>query len=182
MPPSVTKYGKFQSTRPSRGETSLSAVRMNAMMIFQSTRPSRGETILHQGKPEKGNDFNPLAPRGARPMRTLPMPWPCLISIHSPLAGRDCSSCAGQPTPLVFQSTRPSRGETYEQAQDALVQFISIHSPLAGRDVICDTIAYTPYDFNPLAPRGARLLILLVSGSPCKFQSTRPSRGETTTP
>ena len=35
----------FQSTRPSRGETTISA-RLRRHSIFQSTRPSRGETRL----------------------------------------------------------------------------------------------------------------------------------------
>ena len=79
-------------------------------------------------------NFNPLAPRGARhvPMRGIPTCY--VISIHSPLAGRDNNR--------------------------SLLSYdigISIHSPLAGRDPDRDqhTVQQSLY-FNPLAPRGAR--------------------------
>ena len=35
-----------------------------------------------------------------------------------------------------FQSTRPSRGETYLVSVGAMTDEISIHSPLAGRDLV----------------------------------------------
>ena len=59
-------------------------------------------------------------------------------------------------TYTVFQSTRPSRGETaMEAVMDRYVK-ISIHSPLAGRDET-GACCYGPGGhFNPLAPRGAR--------------------------
>ena len=104
------------------------------------------------------------------------------ISIHLPLAGRDITVQSSHPSTNLFQSTRPSRGETDGPMCLPLIYAISIHSPLAGRDVaqlvqvgVCD-------HFNPLAPRGARL------PGPCNrcrrspFQSTRPSRGETRNP
>ena len=123
------------------------------------------------------------------------------ISIHSPLAGRDCPPsparrCRSYFNPLAprgarlcaafvttksigFQSTRPSRGETYnqsgamgqaqrisihsplagrDQVEQAPVQpgGISIHSPLAGRDGYGTGYAANHPNFNPLAPRGAR--------------------------
>ena len=67
---------------------------------FQSTRPLRGETDTVQ-------------------TMTLTLDF----SIHSPLAGRDLKKCGETRLLKGFQSTRPLRGETYEQAQDALVQF-----------------------------------------------------------
>ncbi len=148
-----------------------------------------------------------------------------MISIHAPLAGRDptrwsISSKAAYFNPraprgarraaapalvprLRFQSTRPSRGATLAPLHDAAGKLISIHAPLAGRDrpYPCGIDLYC--NFNPRAPRGARL-----GGSPCQdlsiadfnpraprgarrrmgagggvvlpiFQSTRPSRGAT---
>ena len=57
----------------------------------------------------------------------------------------------------TFQSTRPSRGET---------DFLSGIRRASG-------------NFNPPAPRGARLLGALAPLVSDQFQSTRPSRGET---
>ena len=57
---------------------------------------------------------------------------------------------------------------------------ISIHSPLAGRDLRPGECRPCRSDFNPLAPRGARLSREMITGTEGKkFQSTRPSRGET---
>ena len=145
---------------------------------FQSTRPSRGETRTSHLKYISQNDFNPLAPRGARrgvPVRCQ-MAW--AISIHSPLAGRDRHDLVavavldhfnplaprgarpnrlyGLSMRLLFQSTRPSRGETDSTVLSAANILISIHSPLAGRDVAGGDVAQFSLNFNPLAPRGAR--------------------------
>ena len=57
---------------------------------------------------------------------------------------------------------------------------ISIHPPLAGRDdASFQFLAYKFY-FNPPAPRGARLEGWVALVQSRRFQSTRPSRGETT--
>ena len=81
-------------------------------------------------------------------------------------------------TYTVFQSTRPSQGETHGTRIGAFFLSISIHSPLAGRDpadavvagagkisihsplagrdgLVVDVDVVRGY-FNPLAPRGAR--------------------------
>ena len=77
--------GKFQSTRPMRGETLWTPVRICPAQ-FQSTRPVRGETralgILQR---EPG------------------------ISIHSPRTGRDTSDWLIPRLRELFQSTRPAK-------------------------------------------------------------------------
>ena len=78
-------------------------------------------------------DFNPLAPRGAR------------LDVVSRVVSA-----------MLFQSTRPSRGETDDPHYLVYDEDISIHSPLAGRDAGHDRRAGRMKDFNPLAPRGAR--------------------------
>ena len=103
------------------------------------------------------NNFNPLAPRGAR------------LSVPG-------SSVTG----TKFQSTRPSRGETGRGAGRRRRECISIHSPLAGRDKGRDSGATEGINFNPLAPRGARRYRTGCGFTWIRFQSTRPSRGETT--
>ena len=129
-----TNAGIFQSTRPSRGET-LQPARHTSAWKFQSTRPSRGETCSGVRCVFCVSYFNPLAPRGAR-RAGLQTQWQNSgISIHSPLAGRDDFNAREVDGQLV----------------------ISIHSPLAGRDALVHLAQHQLFDFNPLAPRGARL-------------------------
>ena len=103
------------------------------------------------------------------------------ISIHSPLAGRDLWSGASIVRKKLFQSTRPSRGETFSAmrastllsnfnplaprgARQALASFvflawgISIHSPLAGRDFPKPAIIQRKHIsiHSPLAGRDTR--------------------------
>ena len=103
----------------------------------------------------KGTDFNPRAPRGARPP-----PEKMFLSPHR------------------FQSTCPARGTTFDQKSAALLDCISIHVPREGHDrrpvrfdignVISihvpreghdrkqTALFLLDIDFNPRAPRGAR--------------------------
>ena len=193
----------FQSTRPSRGETSAnSGFDGLSFRLFQSTRPSRGETRRKDGRPPATAFQSTRPSRGETPTRIAEIAF-INISIHSPLAGRDpipahCSAGHG------FQSTRPSRGETRRwsaqaeagfyfnplaprgarpyTAQDgsARASLISIHSPLAGRDCNAPTnnhAAVVISIHSPLAGRdqtGADH-----EAASLLFQSTRPSRGET---
>ena len=146
--------------------------------IFQSTRPSRGETRtaffmaieLH---------FNPLAPRGARRVGAPQVHQVKAISIHSPLAGRDTMAPANSPRRCRISIHSPLAGRDHVFGVVGLRHVISIHSPLAGRDRSRRTAFPGFVDFNPLAPRGARLFPRPAAGCPPGFQSTRPSRGET---
>ena len=147
---------QFQSTRPSRGETGSPLMIQNANFLFQSTRPSRGETI-------------PL----------LIYDEHKVISIHSPLAGRDQRLSTRTLISVRFQSTRPSRGETHAGLRLRVDWQISIHSPLAGRDQVYRSGNHQGRYFNPLAPRGARRGSAGTADPLNQFQSTRPSRGET---
>ena len=70
-PPPVdctTVFG-FQSTCPARGTTEPSALLYQSRR-FQSTCPARGTTIAAPGGAAGKGDFNPRAPRGARPYLT----------------------------------------------------------------------------------------------------------------
>ena len=101
--------------------------------------------------------FNPLSPHGERHNTQMIMPMQFIISIHSPLTGRDKQIAQDEidsvkisiHSPLtgrdvtrspikyfirVFQSTLPSRGETYCTLLNQKTTEISIHSPLTGRD------------------------------------------------
>ena len=130
---------------------------LQAGIIFQSTRPARGATLEKTICICRFTDFNPRAPRGARP---------------------HCSAIAlAMPG---FQSTRPARGATL--ATNAVLCFALHFNPRAprgarlffwgiiGGEIIFQSTrpargATLPFRlcfldssyFNPRAPRGARL-------------------------
>ena len=56
---------------------------------FQSTRPARGATEVKYGRIRVFKNFNPRAPRGARPTAERSVPACKQISIHAPREGRD---------------------------------------------------------------------------------------------
>ena len=100
--------------------------------------------------------FNPLAPRGARRCQSA------VASIF-----------------MVFQSTRPVRGETAAgMVMDVDFPFQSTR-PVRGETFSIADLHQVATDFNPLAPCGARPSCSLTSMDSRKFQSTRPVRGET---
>ena len=140
----------------------------------------RGATSIQRLAHSRDRYFNPRAPCGARPVRLRRFYHTNYISIHAPLAGRDCGKRRFFRAPVLFQSTRPLRGATLVvrgiQHQSNHfnprapcgarpvrlrrfyhTNYISIHAPLAGRDAIRDAVA------NGTMP----------------FQSTRPLRGAT---
>ena len=124
---------------------------------FQSTRPSRGETEIPPGMPEM-----------------------TIISIHSPLAGRDRAdrTSAGRETDFNPLAPRGARQAGLEH--DGVDKVISIHSPLAGRDC-CNNSRYSwQIYFNPLAPRGARQqkVIKYFLQKPFLLHNTHPYRFE----
>ena len=83
----------------------------HAIFRFQSTRPSRGETDLDAGRDVSIVDFNPPAPRGARhSWRSTRGLW-SHFNPPAPRGARRTIFARGTSWHL-FQSTRPSRGET----------------------------------------------------------------------
>ena len=103
--------------------------------------------------------FNPLAPRGARHNRGSIIHYQFNFNPLAPRGAR-LDVVSRVVSAMLFQSTRPSRGETVLTAYQLVHQDISIHSPLAGRDYISSSNSLRPWI----------------------FQSTRPSRGETEYP
>ena len=100
--------------------------------------------------------FNPRAPCGARhPIRHLDL-----------IAG-------------VFQSTRPVRGATGRCKGCNHRCDVSIHAPRAGRDPSDKPLFSVFQSFNPRAPCGARLTVVIGIVISHWFQSTRPVRGAT---
>ena len=139
-----------------RGETCGKKQLLRKQNPFQSTRPVRGETTANCSAFRMIFHFNPLAPCGARPFdsrdynatelfqSSRPVwdetlvghrgPGLQAISILSPRTGRDTAAGRFALRSMIFQSTRPARGET--------------------RSSLCRIC--TGMNFNPLAPCGAR--------------------------
>ena len=80
---------------------------------------------------------------------------------------------------LIFQSTCPARGTTVACDAMPLSSVISIHVPREGHDVKLYFMTSAYRNFNPRAPRGARLVYRSSSSFPPRFQSTCPARGTT---
>ena len=102
--------------------------------------------------------FNPLSPHGKRRGRRLGKQPGRRISIHSPRTGRDTTGYYDPDEDKRFQSTLPTRGETY-----------AVVFRLFG--------AWT--NFNPLFPYGKRPAALPRPTHPDWFQSPLPAREET---
>ena len=146
----------FQSTRPSRGETLWAKISHCTALSFQSTRPSRGETRCNRGRIGLVNQFQSTRPSRGETIKLQHFCSPFIISIHSPLAGRDVCIRQYRRNKSDFNPLAP-RGARPEQAGFAAWRAnISIHSPLAGRDVQTPRCCWPGRNFNPLAPCGAR--------------------------
>ena len=102
---------------------------------FQSTRPARGATCWLFVYIDNYCKF-----QSTRPARGATFTLTATLSL-----------C------LVFQSTRPARGATSVVRSDQESSGISIHAPREGRDTIRIKIYLHQINFNPRAPRGARL-------------------------
>ncbi len=105
---------------------------------------------------QQRNNFNPRAPRGARPACVVAITGDSAISIHVPREGHDSPAIASSRDDAPFQSTCPARGTTTvfsTRSTDAAFQstcpargtttrfyrknvgfVISIHVPREGHD------------------------------------------------
>ena len=147
---------QFQSTRPARGATAYRP-KYEASYRISIHAPREGRDFRQGALAWYGRHFNPRAPRGARHAAHRLAAHFFEISIHAPREGRDHEQVNCYLLPCLFQSTRPARGATGSSAQGRL-RF---------------------QDFNPRAPRGARLSLCGCGAVYLPFQSTRPARGAT---
>ena len=105
--------------------------------------PREGHDRRHDAGNGHDGDFNPRAPRGARQGAVNEGSGATYISIHVPREGHDKRPFAADRDDISFQSTCPARGTTICQPL-----------PCPGR-----------LDFNPRAPRGARLAVLSLTST-----------------
>ena len=101
--------------------------------------PREGHDSLQSGLSIDQSNFNPRAPRGARPSPPIP----------------------GRRDIKLFQSTCPARGTTKYGMDSSTAFAISIHVPREGHDSFQLGSRMMPSYFNPRAPRGARQLLRL---------------------
>ena len=142
--------------------------------------PREGHDIAPCALVAKATDFNPRAPRGARPLRFAFQMQRFMISIHVPREGHDCTFPPTKSLWFPFQSTCPARGTTPPAAKAEAGYFISIHVPREGHDYdINHSWLCLQSNFNPRAPRGARPLRSPSDTALPLFQSTCPARGTT---
>ena len=168
---------------------------------FQSTRPLRGATGCAGWSASARGHFNPRAPCGARhfpggvytnqsafqstrPLRgATPLPVSGKrsqqISIHAPLAGRDCAAMRRTTRRRDFNPRAPC-GARRNWTLDELIEYLFQSTrPLRGATAPLLRSSGYGTNFNPRAPCGARLLPAGQTGQQDVFQSTRPLRGAT---
>ena len=103
---------------------------------------------------------------------------------------------------IIFQSTHPTRGATFDRRwhlQDCHIsihaphtgcdkitlvdipgyEVISIHAPHTGCDSSCPPCPLPAYHFNPRTPHGVRHGAVKEAEDMHQFQSTHPTRGAT---
>ena len=138
-----------------RGATAA-AFSGSSSTAFQSTRPLRGATF-----------------KNCTALATPP------ISIHAPLAGRDCHIGRTAARVYNFNPRAPCGARQHTMSAIPTLSCISIHAPLAGRDFRWKEFLQAAGNFNPRAPCGARLHASRHNRREILFQSTRPLRGAT---
>ena len=201
LPPRPSNRGRRISIHPPRAGRDLSAGLAEWIYHnFNPPAPCGAGRLCDCRQHDGGDNFNPPAPCGAGResfIRTLPTIqfqstrpvrggtcWRVLchngspISIHPPRAGRDY----GIPRNDVYReiSIHPPRaGRDFCNEDLKQVYHISIHPPRAGRDDGRPFPSRQLSYFNPPAPCGAGLALLIRSVLASKFQSTRPVRGGT---
>ena len=86
------------------------------------------------------------------------MPRSFVISIHAPREGRDPNAFCKFSFCPIFQSTRPARGATKVCEDWANLLIFQSTRPARGATGVGKRAGRNGKNFNPRAPRGARLL------------------------
>ena len=194
---------RFQSTLPARGATPM-RVRDRRMVCISIHAPRTGSDSHSLCTIRARRHFNPRSPHGERhDGRRRTSAAAKDFNPRSPHGERHGDSFQ-RSQPYKFQSTLPARGATNLFFEAIRIIKISIHAPRTGSDGLgvtgfslarnfnprsphgerpatdgnCTTIAK---HFNPRSPHGERLEHPPTYGVDCRFQSTLPARGATTT-
>ena len=120
---------------PREGHDTNMSLREFLQKIFQSTCPARGTTQAPLSLACGCLDFNPRAPRGARPAQYYNISGRIGdFNPRAPRGARHLDIRLNMPG-LQFQSTCPARGTTSRMAHGDYALTISIHVPREGHDV-----------------------------------------------
>ena len=168
----------FQSTRPVWGATAIDELAFQAQQ-FQSTRPVWGATIGFADGHLVRHNFNPRAPCGARPPRTVIVRVASNISIHAPRVGRDRFYSHGISCGWNFNPRAPCGARRSEICALDWAQLFQSTRPVWGATVNPKHTLQAIRDFNPRAPCGARPFPAQKKLGLDLFQSTRPVWGAT---
>ena len=165
---------------PREGHDGLCIPTSTARAIFQSTCPARGTTSLQSTDISRAPFQSTCPARGTTLFNGVDFAPPP-ISIHVPREGHDV--CCGGMCIYAhkFQSTCPARGTT---ASCIKIYYIFVdfnpRAPRGARLSHANGLNFLT-DFNPRAPRGARRNYTARRDCPyLLFQSTCPARGTTT--
>ena len=156
------------------------------MILFQSTCPARGTTPRRRRDNNKAFYFNPRAPRGARPKHLHRAQ--AQREFQSTCPARGTTQTGGGKCPVSFISIHvPREGHDWlDNINLGITQAISIHVPREGHDAATTDAEYKRHrfqstcpargttlfayshhlivnNFNPRAPRGARLGFILTA-------------------
>ncbi len=149
--------GYFNPRAP-RGARLLCAIPSKSFSQFQSTRSARSATGLSGRSWPDQRYFNPRAPRGARPYRSYLLTVP--QGYFNPRAPRGARLLCAIPSKSFsqFQSTRSARSATHRGHTGYAGLGISIHALREERAAAAISCIRDGVNFNPRAPRGARLM------------------------
>ena len=141
---------------PREGHDVTVSVNRGFNLRFQSTCPARGTTRSGVTIENITDDFNPRAPRGARPNTARLKPPEGVISIHVPREGHD----------------KYHRHKAHEHP-------ISIHVPREGHDSAVFRNTAAVGKFQSTCPARGTTAVFRNTAAAGKFQSTCPARGTT---
>ena len=168
-----------QSTRPAWGTTRQIGVdRRHCPVSIHAPRMGRDDP-LHDGA-AASPCFNPRAPHGARPTKTLRRCWGTPFQSTRPARGATATIAKPIKAYFPFQSTRLAWGAT-SSPMTTCPFFFRFQStrPAWGATWRLGCAAPPVRSFNPRAPCGARHIYILFLAILSVFQSTRPVRGAT---
>ena len=124
----------FQSTRPIRGATSV--YEKGAQFKTISTHaPHTGRDPRRRRRWDRGSDFNPRAPYGARRVQyPITIQQQDLFQSTRPIRGATPFLCVVRLPRLYFNPRAPYGARLFKRLFVAKVYKISIHAPHTGRD------------------------------------------------
>ena len=141
----------------------LSPIPCTTVVISTHSAREDGDSTGENGL-SVARDFNPLRPRGRRRYLEKKENWLIYFNPLRPRGRRQapcCISCCIFP----FQPTPPARTETDRYANSTYTVKISTHSAREDGDGSFDPGGCSIDNFNPLRPRGRRLIYPIIQNA-----------------